>query len=152
MQNLTIQSLSVRTCECVWYLEKVNLLQNPFFLFLSKLLAINYSEYFQTQIVFPMYFFFFSFLPERHIVNVHIDSRMYTHTHTCAHQTPDFVFLFSSRSMNKTGVQRLSEKQWETWGVLAHPLCSSSGVFMPQSPCVDLQDYSSLDAHCSENT
>lgn len=73
-------------------------------------------------------------------------------THMCTHQTPDLVFLLSRRSMNKTGAQRLSEEQRETRVVAGRSLCSSGGVFVPQSPCLDLQDYSSLDADCSENS
>lgn len=73
-------------------------------------------------------------------------------THVCTHQTPDLVFLLSRRGMNKTGAQRLSEEQRETRVVAGRSLCSSGGVFVPQSPCLDLQDYSSLDADCSENS
>lgn len=68
--------------------------------------------------------FFFFFFTKRHILSVHTNihacarTRTRTHTHT-HHKAPDLVFLLSRRSMNKTGVQRLSEKQCETCGVLA---------------------------------
>lgn len=61
--------------------------------------------------------FFSFFFPIRLVrVNTHrhyvyISSRIYTHLHT---QTRNLMFLLSRRSMNKTGVQRLSEKQWES--------------------------------------
>lgn len=80
---------------------------------------------------------------------MHIDSQSYTQTHT---QTPDLMFLLSRRSMNKTGVQRLSEKHWETWGVLAD-LCAAVAVCSPHNLHVWTCRISSLlDAVCAENT
>lgn len=95
-------------------------------------------------------FFFFSKRHVRmntHILNVHISSQMYTRVHT---QTPDLVFLLSRRSMNKTGVQRLSERQWETWGVLAD---LSAAVAVCSCHNLHVWTYRiSLDAVCSEST
>lgn len=78
---------------------------------------------------------------------------VFTNVHTCAHiRHLILCFFLSRRSMNKTGAQRLSEEQRETWVVAGRSLCSSGGVFVLQSPCLDLQDYSSLDTDCSENS
>ena len=110
--------------------------------FPSKLLTIDYSPYSRKKDVFLRCVFF----PPECAHGAHKYPRM------CTHQTPDLVFLLSRRSMNKTGAQRLSEEQGETRDVAGRSLCSSGGLFVPQSPCLDLQDYSSLDADCSENS
>lgn len=116
--------------------------------FPSKLLTIDYSVHFQKQDVFLWWGLFFFFFyrhmgANTHTPYMHIGSQIYT-------QTPDLVFLLSRRSMNKTGVQRLSEKQWETWGVLAD-LSAAVAV----CSCHNLRVWTyriSLDAVSSENT
>lgn len=108
--------------------------------FPSKLLTIDYSVHFQKQDVFLWWcmqaFSTRHMCVNTHIPYVHIGSQIYTQVHT---QAPDLVFLLSRRNMNKTGVQRLSEKQRDM-GCTGRSLCSSGSVFVPQSPCLDLQD------------
>lgn len=77
-------------------------------------------------------------------------SHIYRIIHICTHQTSELVFLLSRRSMNKTGVQRLSEGHSETWDVLADV---SAAVVECVCRSLSLWTYSSsLDADCSENT
>lgn len=100
---------------------------------------------------FLSFLFFFSIRLVRvntHRHYVYISSRIYTHLHT---QTRNLMFLLSRRSMNKTGVQRLSEKQWETWGVLAD-LSAAVAVYSCHNLRVWTYRISSLlDDVCSEN-
>lgn len=133
-----------------WKYRKVNLLQRCF-LSPSKLLTIDYSVRFQKKVVFLWWCTQF-FFPKRHMnVSTHM-LRALTDTRTRVHtQTPNLVFLLSRRSMNKTGVQRLCEKQWETWGVLAD-LSAAVAVYSCHNLRVWTYRISSLlDAVCSEN-
>lgn len=146
-------------CSLLVGYRKVNLFLNTFFFSPSARLTIDYSVNFQKQDallwwctqIFFLFFFFFSIRLVRvntHRHYVYISSRIYTHLHT---QTRNLMFLLSRRSMNKTGVQRLSEKQWETWGVLAD-LSAAVAVYSCHNLRVWTYRISSLlDDVCSEN-
>lgn len=131
--------------------RKVNPIADLFFP-PSKLLTIDYS---------PATFWKAGFIPlVMHSGCFFLKTHEHAHSE-CAHrltnthtrtQAPDLVFLLSRRSMNKTGVQRLSEKQWETRGVLAD-LAAAVAVCSCHNLRVWTYRISSLlDVVCSENT
>lgn len=141
-------------CSLLVGYRKVNLFLNTFFfsfrafdhwLFKSRMPSSGDAHR------FSFFLFFFSIKLVRvntHRHYVYISSRIYTHLHT---QTRNLMFLLSRRSMNKTGVQRLSEKQWETWGVLAD-LSAAVAVYSCHNLRVWTYRISSLlDDVCSEN-
>lgn len=63
-------------------------------------------------------------------------------THMCTLQVPDLEVLLSRRGMNKTGVQRLSERRADA-RCACRCLCCGAGVFpwLPQCLAPDLREF-----------